>query len=81
MSASCKIRVEQDIQKLEGVMEIDCSSTTASSQSPLQPETPGTASSQGSTSDEFVYTLPVVMSITPPTASDLHQLLARVQAL
>lgn len=71
---------EGDIRELEGVMEIDFT-PAAATQSPPAPETPGGLMSQGSASGEPEWSLPEVLSVTPPSVVDCHDLLARVQSL
>lgn len=66
---------------MEGVMEIDVTPAATASQSPSAPETPCTAMSQGSASGDSEWLLPVVVSVSPPTAADCRELLGRVTAL
>lgn len=73
-------RVEENIREMEGVMEIEFLHAVAASQSPSAPETPGALMSQGSASGDSEWSLPTVMSVTPPTVTDCQDLLARAQA-
>ena len=74
-------RVEREIREMEGVMEIDVTPATAATQSPAAPETPGAGMSQGSTTSDSEWLLPVVVSVLPPTDDDCRRLLARVITL
>lgn len=62
-------------------MELDMAPATALTPSPSAPENPLGSMTQGSSALDPELSLPVVMSVTPPTLNDCRDLLARVERL